>query len=194
MNRSQVFSTHLALLRGINLADKNRLPMKDLVEIFTAAGCIAVRTYIQSGNVIFSAPHGALEGLPGRITGQIEERFGYKIPVILRTARELGDAILNNPFLKAGKAESTLHLLFLAGMPDPQAVRNLDPDLANDILQIFADANLRGSTVLLASHDRDLIARSSRRIIALDHGCIVEEKQASPEKAAPRSESIFVNW
>ena len=71
---------------------------------------------------------------------------------------------------------------------------NLDPDLANDILQIFADANLRGSTVLLASHDRDLIARSSRRIIALDHGCIVEEKQASPEKAAPRSESVFVNW
>jgi cell division transport system ATP-binding protein len=71
---------------------------------------------------------------------------------------------------------------------------NLDPDLANDILQIFADANLRGSTVLLASHDRDLIQRNSRRVIALDHGRIVEEKQSSPEKAAPRSESLFVNW
>ena len=71
---------------------------------------------------------------------------------------------------------------------------NLDPDLANDILQIFADANLRGSTVLLASHDRELIQRNSRRVIALDHGRIVEEKQSSPEKAAPRSESLFVNW
>jgi cell division transport system ATP-binding protein len=71
---------------------------------------------------------------------------------------------------------------------------NLDPDLADDILRIFADANLRGSTVLLASHDRDLIQRSSRRVIALDHGRIVEEKHASPEKAAPRSDSIFVNW
>ena len=71
---------------------------------------------------------------------------------------------------------------------------NLDPDLADDILRIFADANLRGSTVLLASHDRDLIQRSNRRVIALDHGRIVEEKQASPEKAAPRSDSIFVNW
>jgi cell division transport system ATP-binding protein len=71
---------------------------------------------------------------------------------------------------------------------------NLDPDLANDILQIFADANLRGSTVLLASHDRELIQRSSRRVIVLDHGRIVEEKQSSPEKAAPRSESVFVNW
>jgi cell division transport system ATP-binding protein len=71
---------------------------------------------------------------------------------------------------------------------------NLDPDLANDILQIFADANLRGSTVLLASHDRELIQRNSRRVIALDHGRIVEEKQSSPEKAAPRSDSVFVNW
>ena len=71
---------------------------------------------------------------------------------------------------------------------------NLDPDLSKDILQIFADANLRGSTVLLASHDRDLVHRSSRRVIALDHGSIVEEKQAAPEKAAPRSESLFVNW
>ncbi len=71
---------------------------------------------------------------------------------------------------------------------------NLDPDLSKDILQIFADANLRGSTVLLASHDRDLVHRSSRRVIALDHGTIVEEKQAAPEKAAPRSESLFVNW
>jgi cell division transport system ATP-binding protein len=71
---------------------------------------------------------------------------------------------------------------------------NLDPDLANDILQIFADANLRGSTVLLASHDRELIQRNSRRVIALDHGRIVEEKQSSPEKPAPRSDSVFVNW
>jgi cell division transport system ATP-binding protein len=71
---------------------------------------------------------------------------------------------------------------------------NLDPDLSKDILEIFADANLRGSTVLLASHDRDLVHRSSRRVIALDHGRIVEEKQAAPAKAAPRGESLFVNW
>ncbi len=71
---------------------------------------------------------------------------------------------------------------------------NLDSGLADDILRIFADANLRGSTVLLASHDRDLIQRTSRRVIALDHGRIVEERHSSPEKAAPRSDSIFVNW
>ena len=71
---------------------------------------------------------------------------------------------------------------------------NLDPDLSREIMEIFNGANLRGSTVLLASHDRDLIQRNSRRVIALDHGRVVEEKQSSPEKAPARSESLFVNW
>jgi cell division transport system ATP-binding protein len=66
---------------------------------------------------------------------------------------------------------------------------NLDPDLALEILAIFADANLRGSTVLLATHDRDLIRDSGRRVITLDHGRIVEEKLPTPER--PRSEGLF---
>ena len=71
---------------------------------------------------------------------------------------------------------------------------NLDPDLAQEVLEIFNDANLRGSTVLLATHDRDLIQRSHRRVVALDHGQIVDEKAATPEKPARNSESVFVNW
>ena len=46
---------HIALLRGINVGGKNILPMKDLVTIFSGAGCGDVRTYIQSGNVVFRA-------------------------------------------------------------------------------------------------------------------------------------------
>jgi cell division transport system ATP-binding protein len=71
---------------------------------------------------------------------------------------------------------------------------NLDPDLAQEVLEIFNAANLRGSTVLVATHDRDLIERSNRRVVALDHGRIVEEKIAAAEKPASRSESVFVNW
>lgn len=68
---------------------------------------------------------------------------------------------------------------------------NLDPDLAQEILQIFADANLRGSTVLLATHDRDLIRDSGRRVIVLDRGQIAEEKISVPERPASREDSIF---
>ena len=71
---------------------------------------------------------------------------------------------------------------------------NLDPDLAQEVLEIFNDANLRGSTVLLATHDRELIQRSNRRVIALDHGQIVDEKPATAEKPARSGESVFVNW
>jgi cell division transport system ATP-binding protein len=71
---------------------------------------------------------------------------------------------------------------------------NLDPDLAQEVLEIFAAANLRGSTVLLATHDRELIQSSNRRVISLDHGAIIEEKIAAAEKPAARNESVFVNW
>ncbi|MCA1670514.1 MAG: DUF1697 domain-containing protein [Thermomicrobia bacterium] len=48
-------ATHLALLRGINVGGKNILPMSDLRDLFSEAGCHDVRTYIQSGNVLFRA-------------------------------------------------------------------------------------------------------------------------------------------
>ena len=49
---------YVALLRGVNVGGRNKLPMADLKYIFTAAGCAAVQTYIQSGNVVFKAAPG----------------------------------------------------------------------------------------------------------------------------------------
>jgi len=68
---------------------------------------------------------------------------------------------------------------------------NLDPDLSAEMLQIFNEANLRGSTILLATHDRELIRSSGRRIIALDHGRIVDEKAARNERVPPRPDKVF---
>jgi cell division transport system ATP-binding protein len=67
---------------------------------------------------------------------------------------------------------------------------NLDPDLAQEIMDIFNAANLRGSTVLIATHDRDLIEQSGRRVISLAQGRVVEEKIAVPERPA-RKEGVF---
>ena len=67
---------------------------------------------------------------------------------------------------------------------------NLDPELSMEMLKIFSEANLRGSTVLLATHDRELIRNSGRRVITLDHGRVTEEKIAAPERA-PRPDSLF---
>ena len=121
-------TTSVALLRGINVGGKNKLPMKDLTAMFVEAGCGNVRTYIQSGNVVFEAAAGVAARLPGVIEKRIEKQFGFRTPVILRTATQLRDVVGDNPFLKAGAAPETLHVLFLADRPSRALADALDPD------------------------------------------------------------------
>jgi uncharacterized protein (DUF1697 family) len=121
-------ATYLALLRGVNVGGKNKLPMKDLAAMFVEAGCADVRTFIQSGNVVFKASASLSKKIPSLITAQIASRFGHKVPVVLRTADQLGDVVSRNPFLEIGAAEETLHVVFLADLPSPGAVASLDPD------------------------------------------------------------------
>ena len=64
----------VALLRGINVGGKNRLPMKDLAAMFVDAGCDGVRTYIQSGNVVFRADPALADEIPTLIGASIQRR------------------------------------------------------------------------------------------------------------------------
>ena len=118
--------THVALLRGINVAGKNILPMKDLAQMFANTGCSNVRTYIQSGNVIFDTRASAPK-IAAAITTEIEKRYGYRVPLVLRTSEQLIKTILGNPFLKAGANEKALHVYFLAHSPNAAAIAALDP-------------------------------------------------------------------
>ena len=121
-----MLTTYVALFRGVNVGGKNKLPMKELAEMFTEAGCAGVRTFIQSGNVIFQAEPDLSSQLPRLISQRIEERFGHKPPMILRTSTKLGEAIYGNPFLRAN--EIALYLMFLADEPAPELVEQLDPN------------------------------------------------------------------
>jgi uncharacterized protein (DUF1697 family) len=115
----------LALLRGINVGGKNKLPMRDLNALFVEAGCENVRTFIQSGNVVFTANARVSKNLSGVISSAIEERFGLRVPVILRTAEQLRDVISNNPF---PHVENMLHVMFLADLPSEARAAALDPN------------------------------------------------------------------
>lgn len=123
---AKTIAKHVALLRGINVGGKNMLPMKELVGLFSAAGCGEVVTYIQSGNIVFCAEGKVVKQLDRVIAKQVEERFGLKVPVVLRTASELNAVIRGNPFLKAGAAEEMLHVSFLADRPGTDLVAGLD--------------------------------------------------------------------
>jgi uncharacterized protein (DUF1697 family) len=118
---------HAALLRAINVGGNNKLPMKDLSKIFTDAGCRDVQTYIQSGNVVFTAPSKILKNLPETIADAIESEFGFRPPVIIRSHEELAAVIKTNPFLKSNEAEKTLHVAFLSTVAQNEAIAKLDP-------------------------------------------------------------------
>lgn len=117
---------YVALLRGINVGGKNKLPMAELVALFEAAGCGAVRTYIQSGNVIFEADPAHAARIPALIVEAVAVRFGYRVPVVLRSAAELAAVAGDNPFLQAGADPARLHVAFLADLPAPARVAGLD--------------------------------------------------------------------
>jgi uncharacterized protein (DUF1697 family) len=123
---SKAAARHVALLRGINVGGKNMLPMKELVGMFVAVGCGDVTTYIQSGNIVFSADANVVAGLGSLIGLRVEERFGLRVPVVLRTGAEIKAVIRGNPFLVAGGGEEMLHVCFLADLPDADKVAGLD--------------------------------------------------------------------
>jgi uncharacterized protein (DUF1697 family) len=117
---------HIALLRGINVGGKNKLPMKTLVTFFESEGCEAVATYIQSGNVVFRAKPALAQTLSQRIPACIKKNLGFDIPVLIRSATEIIKLPKLNPFLKAGADLDTLHVMFLSDAPSAAALAGLD--------------------------------------------------------------------
>lgn len=120
--------TSIALLRGINVGGKNRLPMADLRQIFEEAGCTDVRTYIQSGNVVYEAPSGVDLPIDRIIAGAIEERLGLRVPVVLVGAEQFAAVVAGNPYVAQGYDPKTLYVAFLAGRVDDERLAALDPD------------------------------------------------------------------
>ena len=117
---------YVALLRGVNVGGKNRLPMADLRDIFTAAGCAAVRTYIQSGNVVFEAGQDLAERVPEIVTRAIHRQFGYETTVVTRSSEELRRVVASNPFDTSGDPRF-LQVAFLEDTPGAEAPSRLDP-------------------------------------------------------------------
>jgi len=106
---------YVALLRGINVGGKAKIPMAALRETCTAVGCEDVVTYIQSGNVVLASKLTA-EKLRTALEEAIAKDFGFKPAVMIRTAKELAAVAGRNPYPDAD--DKTLHVGFLHGAPN----------------------------------------------------------------------------
>lgn len=114
----------IALLRGINVGGKRKLPMVELRKMLEKLGFSEVETYIQSGNVAFNASADADNSkIEGQVEKAIESEFGYDVPVIIRTAEEIEEAIKQNPYYEEGCDIKPLHLTFLNSIPSKEALQ-----------------------------------------------------------------------
>lgn len=118
---------YISLLRGINVGGHNKVPMERLRKLCEGLGFEQVKTFIQSGNVVFEAAKRSPAELSLKIEKKILAEFGFPVSVVTRTADELGKAIAANPFVKESKAEpAKVHIAFLPHAPKADAVKKLE--------------------------------------------------------------------
>ena len=102
--------------------------MAHLVTMFQDAGCQHVRTYIQSGNVVFEASAARARQVPAVVTAAIATELEIDVPIVTRTATELERIVRDNPFVESGTDLGLLQVGFLADHPSAARVAALDPD------------------------------------------------------------------
>ena len=115
------------MLRGINVSGQKIIRMEALRASFGALGFSRVRTYVQSGNVVFEASKTSTTSLSKKIREKILSDYGFSVPLILRTSGEMKKIVSDNPFSKEKEVDrSKLHVTFLSEPPASAALVKLD--------------------------------------------------------------------
>jgi uncharacterized protein (DUF1697 family) len=116
-------NTYISMLRGINVGGQKQVRMAELKSLFESLGLENVRTYVQSGNVVFESAEEEAAKLRESIEAQIQATFGFSVPVLIRTADDFQRVIESHPFQK----EEPIRILvtFLAEHPDQSKLDDL---------------------------------------------------------------------
>jgi len=120
-------STYIAILRGINVSGARKLPMNELKALIEQLKCTNVRTYIQSGNVVFDSEKLNPVTFAKQVEAQIKEQYGYDVPVLIRSQEEITRVATTNPYLTHEGIEiDKLHVTFLADAPKKADAEKID--------------------------------------------------------------------
>ncbi|MDK1344287.1 DUF1697 domain-containing protein [Streptomyces sp. 378] len=143
-------TTYAALLRGINVGGSRKVPMADLRTLLADLGLDDVRTYLQSGQAVFSSGHGDEESLAAEIARAVEKHFGFAVDLIVRDhayLRAIADAC---PFPAADLAAKQLHVTYFSAPVTPDRFAEIDREaclpeefrLADRALYLYAPNGL----------------------------------------------------
>jgi uncharacterized protein (DUF1697 family) len=120
-------TTYIAMLRGINVSGHKIIKMERLRTVFEDVGFANVKTYVQSGNVVFETGEPPA-GLAAKIERTILNEFGFDVPVLTKSSKELQEIVKRNPFVKDAAIDQTkLHVTFLSDDPPRNALELLQP-------------------------------------------------------------------
>jgi uncharacterized protein (DUF1697 family) len=121
-------SAYVSMLRGINVGGQKKIRMETLRGLYEGLGFTKVRSYVQSGNVVFECTEQDPSILGRQIEAQIEQTCGYPVPVFIRTAHELQEILAGNPFITERNVDpSKIHVTFLFQAPHEMAWSKLTP-------------------------------------------------------------------
>jgi uncharacterized protein (DUF1697 family) len=115
----------VALVRGINVGGKTKVPMADLKQLFADLGYSDISTYINSGNVFFSTRARSRDRICAAVERSIVDKTGVSTKVVLRTPAELQTVIAGNPLAGKGLEVGHLAVTFLNGAPAADSAKAL---------------------------------------------------------------------
>ena len=130
----------IALLRGINVSGQKKVIMAELRAMCEKMGFQKVKTYIQSGNIVFDTKETDTAKLATAIRNQILATFGYEVKVLVRSQAYFQEVLENNPFLTEAADIKCLYVAFLSAIPDPELVKKLEAiDYGSDAFRVIED-------------------------------------------------------
>jgi uncharacterized protein (DUF1697 family) len=128
---------YVAFLRGINVGGKNKVKMETLREVCVSLGFENIKTYINSGNVIFETAKIDDKKIAAKLESAIENEFALKIKVIVRMMAEIEQIIVNNPFAGQFENDKDLHVFFLdEELPDEKRKLLLSNNTENEMFAV----------------------------------------------------------
>jgi uncharacterized protein (DUF1697 family) len=163
---------YVAMLRGINVGPHKRMKMDKLRASCEALGFEQVKTYIQSGNIVFQAGKLKADAVAKRLAERIVGDFGFTVEIILRTKDEMQQIIKRNPLAKDhGADQAKMHVVFLAEAPKLEALKKLEsltlpPEkirTSGKEVYFYLPNGVSGSSLWKQPTDRILVVPSTMR-------------------------------
>jgi uncharacterized protein (DUF1697 family) len=155
---------YVALLRGINVGGNKRIAMADLRKLLEDLDYDNVRTYLQSGNAVFSSRGRSLTKLERDITARIQRDLGLDVAVLVRSGRDMQAVVRSNPYTAELTDPTKLLVAFLSAEPAKERMADIDPEsflperfeVFGKHIYLWCPHGQAGSTMLGSFGDRQL--------------------------------------